>query len=112
MALLDNRARPRPSLPAFVPDADSIARSQLTSFMRYCETSTGRVFDAYWQFDQFSIEEFRTFWRLFLSWAGVLRDGKIDPVCAGNACEDAAFFPNLRLNYTENLLSGDLEALR
>jgi acetoacetyl-CoA synthetase len=106
---LEPHAGPPPGFPTFLPDADSIARSQLTSFMRYCETATGQMFDGYTHFDQFSVEEFRTFWRLFLSWSGVIREGEIDPVCVGDACEGAVFFPNLLLNYAENLLGGERE---
>jgi acetoacetyl-CoA synthetase len=104
--ILDNHAELCPDLPTFLPDVNSIARSQLTSFMHYCETAAGRAFDEYTQFEQFSVEDFRTFWRLFLSWSGVRREGEIDPVCLGDTCESAQFFHNLRLNYAENLLDG------
>src|SRR5260370_3553424 len=56
--------------------------------------------------DRFSVEGFRSFWRLFLQWSGLPRDGAVDPVCVGDACETARFFPDLRLNYAECLLAG------
>ena len=74
--------------------------------MHYCETSAGLAFDEYTEFEQFSVEDFRTFWRLFLSWSGVRREGEINPVCLGDNSESAQFFHNLRLNYAENLLDG------
>jgi acetoacetyl-CoA synthetase len=48
--------------------------------------------------DRFSVQEFRSFWRYFLEWSGLPRDGAVDPVCVGDACETVRFFPDLRLN--------------
>src|SRR6266446_1883340 len=108
------QARPRD--PIFVPDATAMARSQLSAFVRYCETVTGRSYGDYSGFEQFSCNEFRTFWRLFLSWCKLDVEGGIEPVCAGDSCESASFFPRLRLNFVENLLrqehaSDDLPAV-
>jgi len=96
------QARPRD--PIFVPDATAMARSQLSAFVRYCETVTGRSYSDYSGFEQFSCNQFRTFWRLFLRWCKLDVEGEIEPVCAGDACESASFFPRLRLNFVENLL--------
>jgi acetoacetyl-CoA synthetase len=52
------------------------------------------------------VQEFRSFWRYFLEWSGLPQDGAVDPVCVGDACETARFFPDLRLNYAECLLAG------
>src|SRR6267378_3207802 len=96
------QARPRD--PIFVPDATAMARSQLRAFVRYCETVTGRSYGDYSGFEQFSCNEFRTFWRLFLRWCKLDVEGETEPVCAGDSCESASFFPRLRLNFVENLL--------
>jgi len=48
-----------------------LAQSQLTAFVRHCERSTGAAFSSYDAFHRFSVREFRTFWRLFLTWSGV-----------------------------------------
>jgi len=94
-------------VPLHSPAAATVSRSQLTEFLRYCETASGRVFADYKAFDQFSVQEFHQFWRLFLSWSKIAHEGETDPVCAGESGEDARFFPHVRLNYTENILSGD-----
>ena len=108
------QARPRD--PIFVPDATAMARSQLSAFVRYCETATGRSYGDYSGFEQFSCNQFRTFWQLFLRWCKLDVEGEIEPVCAGDSCESASFFPRLRLNFVENLLqqehaSDDLPAV-
>ena len=91
--------------PIFLPHPDTIARSQMTAFMRYCEAATSRIFADYSSFQSFSVEDFRLFWRLFLRWSELVCEGQLDPVCLGDSCESASFFPNLRLNYTEALLA-------
>jgi len=91
--------------PIFLPDPDTIARSQMTAFMRYCEAATSRIFADYSSFQSFSVKDFRLFWQLFLRWSGLVCEGPLDPVCLGDSCESAFFFPNLRLNYAEVLLA-------
>ncbi|MBV8402159.1 MAG: acetoacetate--CoA ligase, partial [Acetobacteraceae bacterium] len=97
----------QPNVPLFSPSADSVACSQTTEFASYCATHTSRQFADYHAFDRFSVEEFPTFWRLFLSWSRLPHEGQADPVCVGDSCEHARFFPDLHLNYAESLLSGD-----
>lgn len=88
------------------PDDRAVAPSQLTAFRRWCEARTGLHLPDHAAMDRFSVEEFRSFWRLFLEWSGLPRDGALEPVCVGDACETARFFPDLRLNYAECLLAG------
>src|SRR5262245_57333339 len=80
--------------------------SQLSSFMRYAEAEAGKRFADWEAFHRFSVREFRTFWRLFLAWSGIVSEGLDEPVCEGDDCERARFFPALRLSYSENLLAG------
>ncbi len=84
-----------------------MACSQLSAFARYCEAATDQIFPSYWTLDKFSAEEFRRFWHVFLRWSSIPYDGETDPVCVGESCEEARFFPELRLSYAESLLSGD-----
>jgi len=79
-------------------------KTDLESFVRFCEAQLGERFADPHSFHLFSVERFRDFWRLFLEWADPLRDGDSEPVCTDDRCEFASFFPNLRLSYAENLL--------
>src|SRR3989442_43291 len=83
--------------PVFQPNSASVTQSQLTSFMRYSEAETWRHFGDYAAFEDFAKEEFCTFWRLFLSWSKLTYEGDIEPVCAGDSCENATFSKDLRL---------------
>lgn len=93
--------------PIFVPDPAAVARSQMTTFIAYCERECGLTFGDYASFHQYSVNEFRSFWRLFLRWSGLPCEGETEPVCVGDSCETGLFFPNVRLNYAEILLATD-----
>lgn len=90
-------------------DSPRLACSQLTAFTRWCETRIGRKLPDHAAMDRYSVQEFRSFWRLLLEWCHLPWEGTVDPVCVGDACETARFFPDLRLNYAECLLAGSPE---
>ncbi len=95
--------------PIYTPKPEVAESSQLAAFMRYCEQHTGQAFDDQDAFHKFSVAEFRQFWSLFLVWSGVAYEGSAEPACAGDEVETATFFPEVRLNYVENLLAGHPE---
>lgn len=88
-------------------DHQVVPNSQLTAFTQWCEARTGQPLPDHAAMDRFSVQEFRSFWRYFLEWSDLPRDGAVEPVCVGNVCETALFFPDLRLNYAECLLAGN-----
>jgi len=85
----------------------SQSSSQLAAFVRLCEARTDHRFEDHRAFHDFSVVEYRRFWELLLKWSGVLCEGSAEPACTSVECERATFFPNLRLNYAENLLRID-----
>jgi acetoacetyl-CoA synthetase len=94
----------------FVRSRPSAEASRMTRFAEFCAAATGRNFADHASFHQFSVGEFRTFWKLFLQWSGLPVAGVADPVCTSDDCATAEFFPALRLNYAEALLVGDDDA--
>lgn len=96
--------------PIWAPTASQIDSSQLTSFMRHCERASGRSFGSYADFETFCIREAAAFWSLLLEWSHLLREGEATPAITSADCEQASFFPALRLNYAENLLRLDSPA--
>jgi acetoacetyl-CoA synthetase len=86
--------------------AGAITASQMTSFISALQADTGKKFDSYASLHDFSVSEFRTFWRSFVKGSrDLVYSGDIEPVCVGDECETARFFPRLRLNYADNLLN-------
>src|SRR6185437_11155576 len=57
------------------------------------------------EFEQWSISEASSFWTSLLQWSGLRYDGALIPAVTDDRCEHARFFPDLRLNYVENLLA-------
>ncbi len=88
----------------YVPDAAAVEGSALSAFMRYCEAHTGEAFADQPELHAFSVREYRRFWSLFLEWSDLLWEGRAEPVCTDDAPQRAAFFPDVRLSYVENLL--------
>lgn len=84
---------------------ERIAASQMSAFTMTLEAHTGQVFSDYKALHDFSVREFRIFWQCFLHWSKGLRwSGSAEPVCVGDDCEHARFFPKVQLNYADNLL--------
>ncbi|HKQ98594.1 MAG TPA: hypothetical protein VJV75_12025, partial [Candidatus Polarisedimenticolia bacterium] len=90
--------------PFWSPDPEAAAARPLRSFMRHCAAATGAPLDDPLAFHEFSVRDGARFWTLFLEWSGVRFEGVPDPAVTSDVIETAAFFPNLRLNYVENLL--------
>src|SRR5436190_558511 len=86
------------------------ATSQMDEFRSFCEGMEGRQLRDHAAFHEFSVAEYRRFWELFLNWSGLLYEGSPQRVCTDDRCEQATFFPDLRLNYAENLLRIDSPA--
>src|SRR6266536_263192 len=91
----------------FSPEPSAVGGSQLTAFTRFCEETVGQSFQDHAALQEFSVGEYRRLWRLFLEWSGLLWEGSPEPVCTDDRCEHATFFPDVRLNYAENLLRID-----
>ncbi|KDR44587.1 acetoacetate--CoA ligase [Caballeronia glathei] len=92
-------------IPAYIGTPERIAASQMTAFTTVFQTHTGRTFASHADLHDFSVREFRTFWHCFLHWTpGIDWSGDAEPVCVGDECEHATFFPNVTLNYADNLL--------
>jgi acetoacetyl-CoA synthetase len=78
--------------------------TELSDFIRFCERAASRRFVDYTQFEAFTSRNYELFWRCFLDWSGIAYSGEPNPVCTAENCEQAEFFPELRLNLVENLL--------
>ena len=57
----------------FRPGNAEIVQSQLTNFIAYCAIHTGRTFEDYTSFEQFSRDNYQSFWRLFMAWTALPR---------------------------------------
>lgn len=90
--------------PIHVPEHEATACSAMATFTRWCQQQTGAELADYGALHAFSVRDFRRFWALLLRWSGLPTEGSAEPVCVGDAVEQATFFPELRLSYAECLL--------
>jgi acetoacetyl-CoA synthetase len=91
--------------PLYVPSQERAAASQINAFAAALQAHTGVDCSSYAALHAFSVRDYRTFWRFFVeSTQGLDYAGNVEPVCVGDVCEHAHFFPNLELNYADNLL--------
>ncbi|RZF24912.1 acetoacetate--CoA ligase [Paraburkholderia sp. UYCP14C] len=109
LQLLPTSPYPAASLertPIFTNTPESAATSQMTAFTAALQAHTGQIFDNYEKLHDFSVRAYRTFWQTFVRWShGFDWSGDLEPVCVGDDCEHAQFFPGVELNYADNLLN-------
>jgi acetoacetyl-CoA synthetase len=92
-------------MPIYTGAPEQVAASQMSAFTAFLQSNTGRVFADYAALHDFSVREYRLFWQCFVQWSqGLAWSGSTEPVCLGDACEHARFFPRVRLSYADNLL--------
>ena len=90
--------------PLWTPDAERIGKAPLTAFLRLAEKAAARSFAGYADLHRWSIEDRAAFWNLVWDFCEV-RGEKGERVLAdGDRMPGAAFFPDARLNFAQNLL--------
>jgi acetoacetyl-CoA synthetase len=78
--------------------------TDLGEFRAFLQARAGVDLGQWHDLHAYSVQHFRAFWDAFLEWSGVIASGSPHPVCIGDEIRSARFFPDLRLNYAENLL--------
>jgi acetoacetyl-CoA synthetase len=78
--------------------------AQIADFREFCERVSGSSLTSPEALHAWSVESYRDFWATFLDWSGLAWEGSAERVCTSDDVEAAAFFPDVRLNYTENIL--------
>ncbi|TDR94679.1 acetoacetate--CoA ligase [Enterovirga rhinocerotis] len=81
--------------------------SQVEQFIAFCHGRSNAPAGDFEAFERWSVAEFRLFWRDFLDWSAIAWSGSAEPVCVGDLCETARFFPEIELNYADIVLSPD-----
>ncbi|MEM7216155.1 MAG: acetoacetate--CoA ligase [Pseudomonadota bacterium] len=95
------------------PSQEQIEESRLTDFARYATQRTGLVFDNYDSLHEWSCETGGMFWDVLWDYAELVGEKGGTIVAGEDKMPGAAYFPDAKLNYAENLLkySGSQEAI-
>jgi acetoacetyl-CoA synthetase len=100
--------------PLWQPDAQSVANTELTRFMRVAGERSGRSFSTYADLHAFSVQDPAAFWKILWDESNVKGDPGTAPYASDlDRMPGAKFFPDGRLNVAENMLArdGDGDAL-
>src|SRR5262249_44569259 len=91
--------------PLWQPSPERIRAANITRFMAEAAKLSGAAIADYQALWRWSIADPPAFWALVCAFTGVIGDGAGPPAPEHpDAMPGAAFFPNARLNFTENLL--------
>jgi acetoacetyl-CoA synthetase len=90
--------------PLWVPTPDRIAKTPITAFMAEASARAGTPFSSYAELHRWSVDDREDFWNLLWDFCGVVGDKGERVLVDGDKMPGAAFFPDARLNFAENLL--------
>ncbi|HET9049112.1 MAG TPA: acetoacetate--CoA ligase [Chiayiivirga sp.] len=94
------------SAPVWIPSAERVERANLTRFIKFVVAETGNTdITDYPSLHAFSVAEPEKFWTLLWDFCGIKAHGERTPVLVdADKMPGARWFPNVRLNFAENLL--------
>ncbi|MDX8468549.1 acetoacetate--CoA ligase [Mesorhizobium sp. VK23B] len=90
--------------PLWTPTQDRIASAPMTAFMKAAAAASGEAFSSYAELHRWSIEDREAFWGLVWDFCGLVGDKGERALIDGEKMPGAAFFPDAKLNFAENLL--------
>ena len=91
--------------PLWSPSQSRIANSAMTKFENYFSDILQTEFTSYSDFHNHSIENSDHFWRAIITFFDLIYEGELEPVNTDSGFNHYGWFPKVRLNYAENLLS-------
>lgn len=90
--------------PLWTPSKERMADSAMTAFMGFAGERTGRSFEGFDDLHAWSVSDLEGFWSAVWDFCGVVGDKGDRVLVDVDKMPGAAFFPEARLNYAENLL--------
>jgi acetoacetyl-CoA synthetase len=90
--------------PLWTPDAERVAASRLTAFASAISPRAPGVGPDYASLHRWSVTNRAAFWSAVWDFSGVIGDRGSRALTDGELMPGATFFPEARLNFTENLL--------
>ncbi|WP_018699648.1 acetoacetate--CoA ligase [Amorphus coralli] len=90
--------------PLWTPSSERVAKAAMTEFMGFVGERTGRTLSSYEDLHAWSVEDVEGFWSAIWDYCGVIGDKGQTVLKDGDRMPGAAFFPEARINYAENML--------
>jgi acetoacetyl-CoA synthetase len=90
--------------PMWTPTSNRREQAQMTEFQSFVQKQHSLSFSNYNDFHKWSIESSETFWTDLMKFYSVKTSGEMSPSTTDLSFEKYGWFPNLKLNFAENLL--------
>jgi acetoacetyl-CoA synthetase len=91
--------------PLWVPTKESLARAEITRYLRRLQERTGRTFESYHALWQWSVDDLDGFWASVWDHFGLDAVSSYDAVLADDRMPGAVWFPGARVNFAERCLA-------
>ncbi len=102
-----NGTNDKDSTPLWTPSADAIAASNMMAFMTLVNARHGVSLGGYDELHAWSVANPALFWDVVWDFTGVIGEKGTTVLADEEKMPGAAFFPEARLNFAENLLRGE-----
>ncbi|WP_011579516.1 MULTISPECIES: acetoacetate--CoA ligase [Chelativorans] len=101
------------AMPLWIPSAEQIEKAPMTAFIREAVHRTGRSIDGHAALHRWSVDHREEFWQLVWDFCGIIGERGERVLIDGDKMPGAAYFPDAKLNFAENLLwkSGNGDAI-
>ncbi len=90
--------------PIWSPSEERLASSEMTRFSKWLESKFNLSFTSYRELHEFSVHESHTFWSSLFEFFNIHYTGKLEPAFTADHFESYGWFPEVKLNFAENLL--------
>lgn len=87
------------------PSPETIENANLTAYMRWLADKHGIETDDYGELWQWSVDAVGDFWTTLFDYFDLVYEGELEPALVSEKMPSAEWFPNVRLNYAENIFA-------
>ncbi len=86
------------------PSNENIAMSAMTAYQDWIVQKTGEKISNYSKLHRWSTENLTDFWTSLFDYFDLIYEGELEPATVGDQMPGIKWFPNIRVNYAENIL--------
>ena len=90
--------------PLWMPTSTRREKAQMTEFQSFIEKKHALSFSDYNEFHKWSIKSSESFWTDLMQFYSIKTSGDVSPAATDLSFKKYGWFPNLKLNFAENLL--------
>jgi acetoacetyl-CoA synthetase len=93
----------------YEPSEEYKAQTHMRKFIEHVgfDSKDGDDYNQLWQW---SVDKGDEFWSTLMEFCEIVYEGEMEPVKEGTTMPDVTYFPNVKLNFAENLLKHSLDA--